>query len=283
MDGRSDHVARILASTLLAWTILAIGIFLRLYQFSIDRGLWVDEARVALNILERSPLELLRPLEHDQVAPFGFLWLEKIAVTALGNSEYALRLFPLLAGIASLFVFRAVARRYLLPPAANIGLFLFAVSPMLVYFSAETKQYSLDVLVALGLLWMALRWMDGPTTLWSSVGLGLLGMAAVWFSHTAILLLGGFAVVLVWRWFRQRESSIGQIILILALWGAGGVLGALLPLVALPEETSAYMDEFWAAGFLPFPPASLTELGTYPSHIEWLLRSSLTLWIPGVG
>ena len=283
VGGRPDHVVRILGSNLLTWTILSIGILLRAYQFSIDRGLWVDEARVALNVLERSPIELLRPLEHDQVAPFGFLWLEKLAIIALGSGENVLRLLPLLAGIASLFLFQTVARRYLAPEATNIGLFLFAASPMLVYFSAETKQYSLDVLVALGLTWIMLRCMEGPVTLRNSFSLGVIGMAATWFSHTAVLVLIGFAVVLAWRWFRQGEPALWQIIPILALWGTGGVFCALLPLIAVPEETSAYMDEFWSAGFLPFPPTTFADIGAYASLSEWLLRSSLMLWIPGVG
>ena len=62
-----------------------------------------DEAMIALNIERRSYAELFGTLDFNQAAPLGFLWLEKAAVQLLGPSELALRLWPLLAGIAALF------------------------------------------------------------------------------------------------------------------------------------------------------------------------------------
>ena len=49
-----------------------------------------DEAFIALNIRGRSFVELLAPLDLNQVAPLGFLLLEKLAVRLLGGSLVAL-------------------------------------------------------------------------------------------------------------------------------------------------------------------------------------------------
>ena len=53
-------------------TIALAGFFLRFRQYLANRSLWVDEARLANNILERSVLELIKfPLLFNQSAPGG--------------------------------------------------------------------------------------------------------------------------------------------------------------------------------------------------------------------
>jgi len=79
-----------------------IGIVLRLRQYLSNRSLWLDEAALAVSIKEKNFHELLQPLEFNQIAPIGFLYLEKIAVIIGGTNEMSLRFFPLVAGILSL-------------------------------------------------------------------------------------------------------------------------------------------------------------------------------------
>ena len=81
-----------------------------LYPILHNRSLWADEAVLALNIVNRSYWELLQPLDYEQGAPVGFLLVEKLAIGVFGNNEYALRLFPLLSGIISLFLFYILAK-----------------------------------------------------------------------------------------------------------------------------------------------------------------------------
>ena len=99
----------------LIFGVITLGVAARTAHFFANRSLWLDEAMLGLNIGERSFAELLQPLAFNQAAPLGFLWLEKLAVTLLGVSEMALRLFPLLAGIFGLFVFAVLGRRLLAP------------------------------------------------------------------------------------------------------------------------------------------------------------------------
>ena len=84
---------------------------------------------------------LIHPLAYNQGASLGFLML--------GVNEYALRLIPLLAGIGSLFLFFAVAKRCLRPEGALAALALFAACDSLICYSSEVKQYSTDVFVCL--------------------------------------------------------------------------------------------------------------------------------------
>jgi 4-amino-4-deoxy-L-arabinose transferase-like glycosyltransferase len=132
--------------------LLAIGIGLRIWQYAADMSFWFDELSVARNIHERSLGVLLsQPLDYVQVAPVGFLALEKISTVVLGPSDLALRVVPLLCGIAALFLFWRLATRMLAPRAATIALALFAIGPVFIRYAAEVKQYGVDVLVAIGL------------------------------------------------------------------------------------------------------------------------------------
>ena len=99
--------------------LIAFGALLRIVQYATNRSLWLDEAAFARNVLDRSFAQLLLPLDYLQTPPMGFLLLEKLATSALSGSEYALRLLPLLAGILSLFLACAVARRS--PVSAEAG------------------------------------------------------------------------------------------------------------------------------------------------------------------
>ncbi len=75
--------------------------------------IWPDEAFVAANFLERGYLDLVRPLDYVQVCPILFLWIELTVVRLFGFSEWSLRLFPALCGLASMVLFRHLATRVL--------------------------------------------------------------------------------------------------------------------------------------------------------------------------
>jgi predicted membrane-bound mannosyltransferase len=132
-----------------SWTAAVLGCLLRIVQYRLDRSLWMDEAYVSLNILHRSFAGLCRALDYHQGAPIGFLLLEKSAVRLWGGGEYVLRLFPLLAGIASVLLFYRLASKALPARAVPVAVGLFAISPSLIYYSSEVKQYSSDVAIAL--------------------------------------------------------------------------------------------------------------------------------------
>ena len=111
---------------ILPYLIIAFGVAMRFIQYLSNRSIWADEAVLALNIVNRSYLELMQPLDYDQGAPIGFLFLEKLAIQILGNNEYALRLFPFICGIGSLFLFYELGKKLISKSAIIISLLLFA-------------------------------------------------------------------------------------------------------------------------------------------------------------
>ena len=80
--------------------LVLVGVGLRVVQFCIERALWFDEARNAVEILKSDWLRMLPPYAQQPTSS-GFLVVERLFVSALGDSEWALRLFPLLAGVGA--------------------------------------------------------------------------------------------------------------------------------------------------------------------------------------
>ena len=185
-----------------AWLVpgalCALGAALRLWQYAAGASLWADEANMALNIVERPLARLLGPLDYRQVAPPGWLLLEKLAVLILGEGEHALRLIPLLGSLAALPLGWHVARR-VLPPGLGppLALGLLATGIPFIFYAAQAKPYSTDVAVALLLvaLGLAVR-LDGPGQ-GRALRLGLAGAIAPWVSYPAILVAAGLLAALI--------------------------------------------------------------------------------------
>ncbi|WP_083602482.1 glycosyltransferase family 39 protein [Hydrococcus rivularis] len=198
---------------------LVFGIFVRLIQYVSNRSLWYDEASLALNIVNRSYLELLGPLDYDQAAPPGFLWIEKLFVQLLGNNEYVLRLFPLIVGIISIFAFYQFAQRYSSTLAAPIAIALFACLESTIYYATEVKQYGVDLMgtLILSLLLIPLR--DRVFGKRQILFLSLVGAIFIWLSHPAIFVLSGIELS---SWLsapaRKRQSIILNRLPIYLVW-----------------------------------------------------------------
>lgn len=136
----------------LAWSLVAVGIVLRAGHLLANRSLWLDEAMLGLNILDRGFAGLMQPLDMAQNAPLGYLWAVKVSTVLFGEGEIALRLPTFLAGIGTLVLLVPLARRLLRPEGIPVAVGLAACSAPLVYFAAEVKPYAVDVFVTTGLL-----------------------------------------------------------------------------------------------------------------------------------
>lgn len=250
--------------------LIGIGWLLRGRQYLFNRSLWLDEAYLAVNFMDRDLGQLLfEPLSNGQAAPLGFLALTKLLTTVLGVEDWVLRLQPLVSGMLTLLAAWGLARRTLPHRAAQATfLSLLALSPVLVYYSSEFKQYQNDVLAIVGLLWLAARfdlqrWQrDAPV-------LAVAGALAIWLSHPSLFVLAGVGLVLWIEAIRQRQRAAW-----LAVSGAGllWVLAFAVhhTLVMKTLAGNQHLLEFWHFAYAPLPPVSPTEW-------RWYLDSALAL------
>ena len=232
--------------------LILSGAVLRLRQYLTGRSLWADEAMLALNIVERDFAGLAQPLDYDQGAPVGFLMVEKLFHAMLGKHEFALRLFPLLVGLASLWLFYRLSKRVTGGPGLLVALALFALNPRLIYYSSEVKQYILDVAVTVLLLLIAVPALAGTPRKRDFLWLTLAGLIALWFSHPALFVLAGIGLALVVTTLKRRDYSS-----LLFIFGMGVLwllnIALLYSLILKDLSQNAYMREYWQGAFLPMP------------------------------
>jgi uncharacterized membrane protein YuzA (DUF378 family) len=249
---RSRRGERILAA------IIVLGIALRAWQYLADLSMWFDELSIARNITERSFAQLLgQPLAFAQSAPLGFIAVIEIASHVFGSSDMALRLFPFVCGIASLFVFRRVAEHTLEGAAVPIAVGLFAISAPLIRYSAELKQYGGDVVVILLLTLVALDLCTREPTLRRCVVAGVAGLASAFFSQIAVMVLAGLGAVLVLRWMLQRDAASRRPAFVtVPIWALASLGGLFVARHYMTARTMEFMHWFWRSrhGFLPLPP-----------------------------
>src|SRR5207248_11411879 len=100
--------------------LVVLGVGLRAVPLVQNRCLWIDEAMLALNLVERSPRQLLEPLDWNQGAPAGFLLTTKTVIAVLGPEEWALRLVPFVGSVLGVVGSAWLARRLLPTPPASV-------------------------------------------------------------------------------------------------------------------------------------------------------------------
>ena len=194
----------------LAWGFVALGMLARLVRYLQCYPLWGDECMLAENFLTRDFTSLIAPLDHQQVAPLGFLWIELAMTWLAGFSEWSLRLFPLACGLASVWLMRHVAARLLSGPALAAAVAVFAVSYYPIRHAAEVKPYAVDTCMTLALLALAIEhWRAPGTTRWLWL-LSLAGPMALALSFPAAFVAGGVSLALAFDMWRggRRESIL---------------------------------------------------------------------------
>ncbi|MBA3260739.1 MAG: glycosyltransferase family 39 protein [Gemmatimonadales bacterium] len=235
------------ASLRLLAAMIGIGASLRLVLYLTNNSVIMDEARVAVNVLSRSYLDLLPPLDHDQSAPIMFLWSVKALTDLFGPGEFALRAVALASGIGTLLLSYPALRHPIGPPAAAIATSLLAMSPGLVQYSATAKQYGLEAFVTLVLIKLTFDVLRAPTSgsiRWLLLG----GMVAPWASAPAGFVLVSIVGALGLRWSGPGGWGYKVALKAAALWGCSYLLA--YGLVYRYASQNPYMQRFWEPAFL---------------------------------
>lgn len=273
--------------------ILSLGIVLRVAQFGHNREFWEDEAIVANEIMQKSPIELTGVLNYTMNYPVGFLLSEKLAVTLFGNTEYAFRLFPLLAGLLSVLLFVLLARDFALrnetdpldgvvpnPSTRNcwgavlVSSLCFSANKHLIYYSSELRQYSFELLMACALYVLAgvssIAARSDRESYWRILALSMFAGFAVWLSLTAVYLLAAIALVQAWAFYTYGKwKSLRLLIAGSTLWGVSFLLHyGLIKSHIAAQGMAENLRRYSAYVSPPLPPTSLAELRTLRESIE---------------
>ena len=191
---------------------LVIGVTIRTARYLLRFPLWGDESLLAVNLLDRGFVNLLRPLDNIQIAPLGFLAVEHAATLLLGFSEWSLRLFPFVCSIAGLFVFHRLAKLVFRGEAVVLAVGIFGVSYPGLRYSAEVKPYGVNLFVSTVMLTLTAAWwrkQDQTRWLWALAAFVPLGLAL---SYPAVFVAGGTSIavaVVLCRRSREQRGKMG--------------------------------------------------------------------------
>ncbi len=247
--------SRLSVETIAAILAIALGLILRLRQISINLTFWLDEAMLALNIINRSFLGLVEPLDYNQGAPPGFLWVSKAMVTLLGNHEYALRLFPFLASCAALFLLWLLARQLTRPFGVMFTLLIFASSHTIVSYAAQFKQYAVDVAITLLLYLLALSLLRKVCFQKDYILMALLGSLSIWMSHPAVFTLAGIGIMLMAiSIIKKDRAGMRGYFFVGILWLLN--FAALYFIQFRSLASNNFLSNYWSEFFMPLTPAA---------------------------
>jgi hypothetical protein len=258
------------------WILVAIGVVLRLLEYTDRRLLYMDERALLKNLVELAVFDFTSILTENQLAPPGFLVIERLMVRLPFPVVPAARLVPFLSAIASMFLIRSVARRFLAAHAVPIAVGLFALNDWLLYYSTEIKQYSTELALALTFLLLA----AGPVG--KSVGkpaamtrrrmllLVVSGAVGVWFSFPLSFTLAAIGTLLIAEAAlgKQWRTTLGFVCMSL-FWAASFAVCYRVSHGILTKDR--FIWDWWDFAFLPIPPQSLEGL----VRVTWQLLNLL--------
>lgn len=244
----------------ITWTMIVLGVVLRLRDYLRDRAVYMDEFSLLKNLVGLSVLDFHTILKEYQLAPPGFLVLERLMVRLPFHTVMSARFFPLVCGIAALFLMRSVARRFLHPAAVPIAMGLFALSDWLIYYTAEIKQYSFDLLLTLVALLLAFDFgRDSPMTPRRLAYLAAFGVIGVWFSYPLTLVLAAIGSYLFFMALRRRDRRGAVALVGIGLaWVVSFAVCYLISHRIL--DKSRFIWDWWDFAFLRIPPRSMADL-----------------------
>ncbi|WP_316749105.1 ArnT family glycosyltransferase [Pedobacter gandavensis] len=258
----------------------------------------MDEVYLSSSLIRMDYLDLAtQPLDYQQKAPIGFLWAVRFFVELFGTGEMALRLFSLICGILSLFIFIPVCRYFTNEKGAVLGLGILAFASPLVFHAVELKQYQTEMLATLVILYSYIKCQHNRSyrgiLLW-----GFIGALVVWFSYASIFILAGIATGLsIYRIIKKEwELFLKQGVSFLIWFLSFGINYLYFTHKHAESKWIVTWFDFYK-NFMPVPPESMEDLKWYAINlyrlfdyplgflwnIKWLVLLPIGLLFLGLG
>lgn len=254
---------------LLTTILVILGLVSRAFIYLSNGSLGSDEAKLAINLIEKNWAELFAPLSYNQAAPVGFLILQKFVTTTLGPTEWSLRLVPFTASIASLVASVVLMKRVLKTPGFLFGIAAISVGEFVISQASNAKQYSTDILVALLLTIEFLRYNGFPRTGVHNFRIAVTGILAMVFSQPSVFIVASIGISILTR-RAQDERVVARRIpdwIIVSSWVL--VFGMLYLCTIQPLSGNEFLHTYWMESRNGSPNWN----GSFVSAVSWLPRA----------
>ena len=226
-------------------SIFAASILLRIFVYCRNISFWGDEASIALNLMNKSYLELFKGLDYLQVAPPGFLILSKFILNIFNPKidyirDLLLRFFPFVFSCLALVCFYKFSKSFIKDNKSRVfALAIFALNPCAILYSAQLKQYSLELLVSVILMDLFYRIITSGKTKVSDF---LLIPLSMWFSLSSLIIAASGFIIMLFK----RSSSF---IKLLPAYLLSFVIFYVFSLQSVKQANYAGMYHWWSTGY----------------------------------
>lgn len=229
--------------------IVIIGVVLialSIYQFVGNATLYIDEAMLINEVMERPMSDLGATLGHSQVAPIPFLIGMKGLSLLLGAEEWVFRLIPYLSFLVFLCILPITLSFFGGRIFVAVAYLLIGSNWFIMYYASTTKQYAVDVMVAqvLLLLMLSKKYRTHP------VLFALFVSASICISHVGIMLA---VAVLLFLGVHALQKRVSWRKLSYTLAATGVSFGFVYFTQIQGHPTGPSMYEFWQDYFMPLP------------------------------
>lgn len=175
--------------------VVIVGAIFRFKDIVTD-DLWYDEAFTG--VLMKLPYNDFVTAAANDAHPPLYYFLSRAWTTALGVSDFTLRLLPLIFGLATIYVAYLIGKELFNKETGTIAAFLVAVSPFFVGYSIEARSYSFYGFITALTFYFLIR---------NKIVAFVAGMAIMLFTHyIAVGFLGAFLLV---HLFKKRNDLRG--------------------------------------------------------------------------
>ncbi len=247
--------------------ILFIGIVLRNIYLN-QHDIWFDEA-FSYFVAKSSLHDILVAASADNHPPLYELMLH-FWIRIFGTTAIAMRSLSLTTGILSLPIFYLLTKKLVGKKNALIALSIFTLSPLMIYYSAETRMYSLFVLLTLLTVLFFLSVIKKQTII-NTFSFILFFTLALYAHYYALLFYIPFTV------FTLKHTGIHQLRLFLFL---------IIPLLLFVPSIKIYFSNphpgFISTDTIIALPATLASFilsGTGIVTLRAFFGASMPLWI----
>ncbi|HEY0071716.1 MAG TPA: glycosyltransferase family 39 protein, partial [Chloroflexia bacterium] len=176
--------------------VLALGTALRLYDLGTE-NYWLDEV-IMLRAAEGSVGSILAGTRPPVYVLLTHFWIE-----SFGTSEASTRLLPALFGLLSILLTYVMGREFFGKRVGLVASLLMSVSAFQIYYSQETRYYSLFTLCALLSFFLMLRALKRAKPIYF-VLYALAGIL-MFYTHTyAVFVIAAQNLYFVLSWKRAR-------------------------------------------------------------------------------
>lgn len=265
-----DRFRRLVSPGGIAALIIILAICARTRALSAGNSLYLDEAMLALNVLDRGYGGLVGRLDYNQHAPLGFLVALKFATQVVSEKEFGLRLVPFLAGALALPVFWRAAVSAVGRWPAVLSVSLFALTRPVAEYAVMVKQYSLDILFTCLILFFVCR---AAAPFWRVVlspSFLLLAVGAPLCSQPSVFVLAAVYTVAFLAAARSEGIVRALAVVVAAVPWAASFVANYWFCIRPGLVANDVLFDFWSEGFAPLP--------TSPERLKWYLTRPFALF-----